>query len=164
MSGYPVKLAKTEDGSYTWTSSIDVDYYRKSVGVGFKYCIGMAVFLLVFGGAASYHYKSWTSFWAVTGSVGVFLLITCLVFGLTLLAVDPQDTYVLTETYVKTGSGKSSAYFTFKNAKTAICTRKYVELQGKLAKMRVYAPEEDFDFVRSFIMNRIPGDCEIRYE
>ena len=46
----------------------------------------------------------------VLGCTAVFLLITFLVFGLTLLATDPQESYEMTETYIKTGSGKSSAY------------------------------------------------------
>ena len=70
----------------------------------------------------------------------------------------------MNEIFVKTGSGKSSVYFDFTKAKTVIFTRKYIELQGKVKKMRVYMREEDSDFVRRHIMNRLGGDCEIRYE
>lgn len=30
--------------------------------------------------------------------------------------------------------------------------------------MRVYALEGDFPFISDYILNRLPGDCESRYE
>ena len=40
---------------------------------------------------------------------------------------------------------------------------RYVELWGRVAKMRVYAPEEDMEFVKRHIRNRLTGGCDIRY-
>ena len=61
------------------------------------------------------------------------------------------------------GYGKSSVYFDFDKAKVAIFTPKYIELQGRIKKIRVYVPEEDYSFVKGYIMSRLTGDCEIRY-
>ena len=33
-----------------------------------------------------------------------------------------------------------------------------------IKKLRVFVPEEDYDFVKRYIMNRLTGECEIRYE
>ena len=134
------------------------------MGLGLKACIGIAAFLLVFGGILSYQYRDLQSFFIVLGCAGVFLLITLLVFGLTLLASDPHETYEMTETFVKSGSGKSSVYFEFRKAKTVIFSRKYIELQGKIKKTRIYTPAEDSEFIRDFIRNRLPEDCRVRYE
>ena len=49
-------------------------------------------------------------------------------------------------------------------AKTAVFTPKYIELQNGIKKIRVFVPEEDYDFVKRYIMNRLTGECEIRYE
>ncbi len=40
---------------------------------------------------------------------------------------------------------------------------RYIELWGRVAKMRVYAPEEDMEFVKRHIRNRLTGGCDIRY-
>ena len=163
MYEYPVIITKQPDGSYTWSCSIEVDYFRRNMGLGFKACIGNAVFMLLYGAWLSFPHKDWTTMLIVAGCVGVFLLITFLVFGLTLLASDPQEGYMMTDTYVKSGSGKSSVYFDYSKARTAVFTRKYIELQGRVKKIRVYFPEEDRDFVKSFIMSRLPWDCQKRY-
>ena len=51
----------------------------------------------------------------------------------------------------------------FDKARTAVFARNYIELKGRIGKIRVYAPAEDFDFVRGYIMSHLTGDCEIRY-
>ena len=164
MSWYPTEITEQPDGSYTWRCSIEVEYHRKSMGTGFKACIGIAVFLLVFGAFFAWQQQDRETFWIVAGCTAVFLLITVLVFGLTLLATDPQEIYQMTDEYVKTGSGRSSAYFRFRKTKTAVFTRRYIELQGKVTKMRIYIPAEDLDYVKDFIRVRLPDDCDIRYE
>jgi hypothetical protein len=70
----------------------------------------------------------------------------------------------MTETFVHSGYGKSSVYFDFKKVKTIVLGGKYIELRGKTKRMRIYVPEEDYDFVRSFIQVRVPMECEIRKE
>ena len=30
--------------------------------------------------------------------------------------------------------------------------------------MRAYVPEEDYDFVKGYVMSRLKGECEIRYQ
>lgn len=120
--------------------------------------------MLLFGAYLSYRYDRWKSMLVVAACVGVFLLVTLLVFGLTLLATDPQERYELTDTYIKIGSGRSSAFYRFRKIRTAAVTKKYIELQGKITRTRVYAPAEDFNFVRSYILDRLPGECDVRYE
>ena len=124
MSDNLAKITRNSFGFYTWRCSIDVDYYRKGMGMGVKACLGIAAFVLVFGGILAIQYDDWTSF---------------------------------------LGYGKSSVYFDFDKAKVAIFTPKYIELQGRIKKIRVYVPEEDYSFVKGYIMSRLTGDCEIRY-
>ena len=162
MADKPVTLTKDLDGSYTWSCAIEADYHRDSIRPGFYACIGIAVFLLVFGGILSWKYHDWTVFWIVAACAGVFMLLTVLLFGLAFSAENPQERFAMTETYVKTGSGRSSVYFNYKKAQTVILTGRYIELQGKTGRMRVYAPEEDFDFVRSYIQSHLPACCDIR--
>ena len=133
------------------------------MGMGVKACLGIAAFVLVFGGILAIQYDDWTSFLIVAGSDAVFLLITFVVFKFAFLPKDPKESYEMSDIFVKSGYGKSSVYFDFDKAKVAIFTPKYIELQGRIKKIRVYVPEEDYSFVKGYIMSRLTGDCEIRY-
>ena len=164
MSDYLAKIHKNSNGFCVWSCSMDVDYYRKGMWMGVRACLGIAAFILVFGGILSIQYNDWTSFLIVAGSDAVFLLITFVVFKLAFSARDPQESYEMSDIYVKSGYGKSSVYFDYDKAKVAIFTPKYIELQKGIKKMRVYVPEEDYSFVKGYIMSRLSGECEIKYE
>ena len=164
MEEYSSNIKKEPDDSYVWTCSIDPEYYRESLKPGLYACLGIAVFLLLFGGYLAYMYKNPMHFGIVVGCVAVYLLITALTFRLAFSADDPHETYKMSDIYVKNGYGKSSVYFDYDKAKTVIITGKYLELMGKVKKIRVYTPEGDFPFVSNYILNRLPGDCERRYE
>ena len=140
MSAYPEKLKKGPDGSYSWFCSIDPDYYRSSIRPGLIACV------------------------IIAGCAGVFMLISCFFFGLAFSASDPQETYEISEVYVKTGYGRSSVYLHFDKVRAVLFTRKYIELWGRNRKMRVYVPTEDSDFVKDFIHSHLPLGCDIRYE
>ena len=143
---------------------MDVDYYRKGMWMGVRACLGIAAFILVFGGILSIQYNDWTSFLIVAGSDAVFLLITFVVFKLALSAKDPQERYEMSDVYIKSGYGKSSVYFDYDKARVAIFTPRYIELQSGIKKIRVFVPEEDYSFVKGYIMSRLTGECEIRYK
>ena len=164
MSDNFAKITRNSYGFYTWRCSMDVDYYRKGMGMGIKACLGIAAFILVFGGIMAIQFDDWMYFLIVAGCDAVFLLIMFVVFKLALSAEDPQESYEMSDIFVKSGYGKSSVYFDFDKAKVAIFTPKYIELQGRIKKIRVYVPEEDYSFVKGYIMNRLTGECEIRYE
>ena len=142
---------------------MDVDYYREGMGAGIMACLGIAVFILAFGGIMAIKYNDWTNFLIVAGSDAVFLLITFVVFKLALSAKDPQERYEMSDVYIKSGYGKSSVYFDYDKARVAIFTPRYIELQSGIKKIRVFVPEEDYSFVKGFIMSRLTGECEIRY-
>ena len=143
---------------------MDVDYYREGMGAGIMACLGIAVFILAFGGIMAIKYNDWTNFLIVAGSDAVFLLITFVVFKLALSAKDPQERYEMSDVYIKSGYGKSSVYFDYDKARVAIFTPRYIELQSGIKKIRVFVPEEDYSFVKGYIMSRLTGECEIRYK
>ena len=90
--------------------------------MGIKACLGIAAFILVFGVIMAVQYKDWTNFLIMAGSDAVFLLITFVVFKLALSAEDPQESYEMSDIYVKSGYGRSSVYFDFDKAKAAVFT------------------------------------------
>ena len=163
MSDNFAKITRNSNGFYTWRCSMDVDYYREGMGVGIYACLGIAAFILIFGGIMAIQFNDWTNFMIVAGCDGIFLLITFVVFRLALSAKDPQESYEMSDVYIKSGYGKSSVYFDYDKTKVAIFTPKYIELQSGIKKMRIFVPEEDYSFVKGYIMSRLTGECEIRY-
>ena len=159
-----MSMKKQQNGSYVWISSIDPEYHRNSIRPGIYICIGIAAFLLLFGGVLSWQYKDLKSFLIVAACTGVFILIFMLAFGLAFSAKDPQERYELTEVYVKIGSGKYSVYYDFEKLRQVTFHRNYIELRGRIRRARVYtSTEEDMDVVKRYIMNRLTGNTEIRY-
>ena len=163
MDNTLVKITKNQNGFYNWTCSIDGEYYRRNMWLGIKACLGIAVFVLVFGGFLSFQNNDWKSLLIVAGCDAVFLLITFAVFKLALSDQNPTESYEMTDIYIKSGYGKSSVYFDYDKARGAVITPKFIELHRGIKKMRVYIPAEDYEFVKGYIMSRLTGECEISY-
>ena len=157
-------IAKRPNNTYTWSCVIDADYHRSIMRPGFYACIGIACFLLLFGGILSWQYQDWDTFWIVAASTGVFMLISILCFGFAFSIKDPWESYELSDVYVKIGSGKSSIYYDFKKIRQVSFHPKYIEVRGRTRRSRIYVQtKEDMEFVKRYIMNRLTGDTEIRY-
>ena len=95
--------------------------------------------------------------------IGVILVIGLPLLFLWNSAPDPHEQYLMTEDYVKSGYGKSSIFSEFKKTRELLITPKYLELTGPRSSNRIYVPEEDMDFVRNFIAERMPEGVNIRY-
>ena len=95
--------------------------------------------------------------------IGVILVIGLPLLFLWNSAPDPHEQYLMTEDYVKSGYGKSSIFSEFKKTRELLITPKYIELTGPRSSNRIYVPEEDMDFVRNFITERMPDGVNIRY-
>ena len=153
---------KELDGAYRWSCSIDTDYHRR---FGMKGLWGIlfvcaAVFIVFI--IASRGTDAGNDFWIPLLVTGVILVIGLPLIYLWNSASDPHEQYVMNEVYVKSGYGKASVYSEFKKIKEAVVTVKYIELIGKNGRSRVYVPAEDMDFVRDYILERLPEDAAVR--
>ena len=101
MEEYSSNIKKEPDDSYVWTCSIDPEYYRESLKPGLYACLGIAVFLLLFGGYLAYKFRNPMHFGIVVGCVAIYLLITALTFRLAFSADDPHETYKMSDIYTK---------------------------------------------------------------
>lgn len=158
------KLTKDPDGSFHWNCPIDTDYHKKSGKEGlWGVLILCAVVLFIFLGV-SHGTDAKDDIWIPLLVIGVILLITLPLLFLWNSASDPHEQYVITDEYVKSGYGKSSIYSEFKKTNEVVVTAKYIEMIGKYRNNRIYVPAEDMDFVREFILNRIPADALVRHK
>ena len=165
LFGNPGKITQQPDGSYCWTCSIDAEYYRSTIKPAKISFLIIAAFIMVFGACLYFRYQDPEILAIIAASDAVFLLIAffvCWIFER--ISTDPQESYVMTDTFIKTGSGKTSSYFDFKRARSLTISSKYLELKGQVVSKRVYVPEEDMAFVRNYIITHIPMDAEKRYE
>ena len=161
---YTNRVTQQEDGAYRWRSTVEKEYEQRSYTMTKYICVGIAAFMLLFGGLLGLQYGAMEAFLPVVFSVVVFLIISFGICWIMEKAPGPySEIYELTDTYVKTGSGRTSAYFHFSKAKEVIVSPKFIELKGTFGGPRVYASEEDMPFVKGWIMSRIPGTATIHY-
>lgn len=170
LFGYPSRVTKQPNGTYWWFHRIDTKYYRdREIYPAVWACGFIAAFVMGYGLVLTILFDDWENFWIVALCDLVFILISAVVirlfgWGTGKTKIDPKEMYILSDTYIKTGSGKSSVYFDFKGTRQITVTAGYLELKGKIKSTRIYVPEEDMAFVKGYVMNRMPGDVEIRYE
>ena len=72
-----------------------------------------------------------------------------------------RRTYRMMDELIATGLGRRTAVFEFRKAKRMIVGKRYIELRGTISAFRLYVPEEDLDFVRDYIRERVPVECEM---
>lgn len=102
--------------------------------------------------------------WVPMIPIGVVLVIALPLLYLQYHASDPHEQYVMNEEYVKSGYGKSSVYTLFRKTTYIEITPKYFELYNGHRRNRIYVPEEDRDFVREFILERLPETASIHHK
>ncbi|MDO5132106.1 MAG: hypothetical protein Q4D81_03865 [Eubacteriales bacterium] len=168
--GYPDRVTRQKDGTYQWYCEIEVDYYRnRSIYPAIWICGGIALFVLLYGLILSLQFDGGKSMMVVLLCTAVFIAISAVVirlygWGTGKTPFEPREMYILTDDFVKSGSGKSAEYIDFKRVREMVIKADYLELIEKHRRKRIYVPAEDMPFVRTFIMGRVPGDAEIRYE
>ena len=164
MTEIPRRVTLQPNGTYIWSAELDMDIERKNYRTGGLIWVVIAAAIFLIGIIFLLRSHRWQPFLYITGFVIVILLIT---FGV----VKGQEnmgqmrrTYRLMDELIATGSGRRTAVFDFRKAKVMILGKRYIELQGTIGAFRAYVPEADFDFVRNYIQERIPMECEIKYE
>lgn len=157
------KITRDPDGSFHWDCSVDTDFHRRSGRQGIWGILSLCAFVLVIFFFVSRGTDVRNDWWIPLLVIGVILVIGLPLLFLWNSAPDPHEQYLMTEEYVKSGYGKSSIFSEFKKTRELLITPKYIELTGPRSSNRIYVPEEDMDFVRNFIVERMPDEVNIRY-
>ena len=156
------RINKDPNGCYHWNCSIEREFHRKSGrqgiwGVLIICAVVVIVFLIATQGGDLLN-----DFWIPVLVISVIVAITLPLIILWYSAPDPHEQYSMTEDYVKSGYGQGAIFSEFKKTNEVMITQKYIELVGKYRNNRIYAPEEDMDFVKDFILERLPDDVVIK--
>ena len=157
------RIIQNPDGSYHWECPIDQDFHRQSARKGLCGVLVLcAVVILVFL-FASRESDVQGVLSVPLLVIGVILLIALPLLYLMYFAENPHEEYLLTEEYVKSGYSRSAIFSNFNKTTEAVITAKYIELTGDFRTNRIYIPAEDMDFVRDYIVKRLPENVRIRY-
>ncbi len=162
---YPPRVMLQEDGAYRWRCATDVAYERKNLRTGLIACVGIAVGIVVFGVITSVMHHTWEFMGVVLGCTAVFLAISLVIFlGISHVMTDPQEIYEMREELVMFGSGKRSAYASYDAVRRIVVMSRCMDIKCRVSKIRIYMPEEDAAFVKSYILARVNPVAEIVYE
>ena len=162
---YPDRVTEFEPGVYRWQCRTSKKEERKAYSATIKACIIIAVFVLVMSVVFCIMLDDWGGMWIEAVCVGVFMLIALLIcWGLDRLPGGVREMYVMTDTYLKSGTGRASAYFSYKRTKVIMIYPDHIELIGPFGGPGVFAPPEDLPFVRAYMLSRMPGTARIEYK
>lgn len=156
------KITQESNGSYHWDCSIDTEYHKESGRKGLWGVLFLCVFVLVAFFIATGGGGGLGDLWIPLLVIGVILVIAVPLLLMWNSAGDPHEQYEMTEEYVKSGYSKSAIYSEYKKTEEVVFTDKYIEMCGKYGRNRIYVPEEDMEFVREFILKRLPEGVQGR--
>ena len=154
------RVEKQPDGSYHWSCSIDKEFHMRSVRAGYFGLAFVIGFVLLLGAFLTFSGKD-NDFALVLIPAAVVLITALPLLILSGNAKDPHQRYDMNEEYVKSGYGQAARFTYFKQAKEVTVAGNYIEFAGKFRNNRIYIPREDMEFVKEFILSRIPEDAVI---
>ncbi len=157
------RVTQKPDGTYRWSCRIDTEFHRRSAKKGVWGCVIIAAVILIIYALIPSSPRMQKEIWMAFIPIAVVMAIALPLLFLQYRASDPHEQYVMSEDYVKSGYGKSAVYSEFKKTKELTVAPKYIELVGRHGSNRVYVPLEDMDYVRDYIIKRMPEDVNIRY-
>lgn len=155
--------AFTQDarGAYHWAGRIDRAYEGKSFKITFGVCGGICLFIILMSLLLGSE-MLWVVLLSCAGVMAVAAL-TCGLFSLN--AGKRLQHYTMTEEGVFLHQRRYEAPFLFKSIKKAVvCSdRSMIELYQSVGSGAVFAPPQQFDFVRRFILERLPDTAKVVY-
>ena len=152
-------ITQDERGLYHWTGTIDRAYEGKTCKITFGVCGGICLFIILMSLLLGSE-MLWVVLLSCAGVMAVAAL-TCGLFSLN--AGKRTQRYMMSEEGVYFHQRRYEALFPFKSIKKAVVypERSMSELYQKVGSGPVFVPPEEFDFVKRFILERLPDGTEV---
>ena len=155
------RVTKQPNGSYVWTCAIDPAFHHQNTQAGWRACLITGAVVLGFGLITALLNRSLTTLWVALLIDVIFLGMSGFLFRLSAKAEDPQECYVMSETSLQIGYGRSAVPTPYRKVEEFRIAPGYMELcYGKKVR-RFYVPEEDREFVRDYIRKRLPSTAVV---
>ena len=156
-------IERDENGTYHWVAAIDQEYDRKVIRILFGSIGGLCVLFLV---VALVKYPD--MFLATLLScLGALAVVSAVALPLMRLSRGRQQKYEMNEEYVRfVGYGKSDSYFHYKGIRRVRVnrSRNLINIKGIAVSAPFFVLPEDFEFVRNYIILRLPDSAKVIYE
>ena len=161
----PDRVTMQPDGSYRWSAVMDREVELENNKNAMKICIGAAIVIMLSGVILSVIYHYGMGIW-MSVALGIIIIVITIgvVHGQNNYPGKLRKTYTMHGSGIRTGTGRKTAVFSFKDAKTVIVGKRFIELRAKIGAFRAYLPEEDVSFVQGYILSRVPEEAEVQYE
>jgi hypothetical protein len=156
-------IERDENGTYHWTAAIDGEYDRKIIRIVFGAIGGLCVLLTVYA-LVRYPDMFLTT---LLSCLGVLAVVSAVALPLMRLSRGRQQKYEMNEEYVRfVGSGRSDSYFHYKGIRRVRVNRarNLIHIRGIAVSAPFFVPPEGFEFVRNYILSRLPDSAKVSYE
>ena len=156
-------IERDENGTYHWTAAIDGEYDRKIIRIVFAAIGGLCVLLTVYA-LIKYPDMFLTT---LLSCLGVLAVVSAVALPLMRLSRGRQQKYEMNEEYVRfVGYGRSDSYFHYKGIRRVRVNRarNLIHIRGIAVSAPFFVPPEGFEFVRNYILSRLPDSAKVSYE
>ena len=156
-------IERDENGTYHWTAAIDGEYDRKIIRIVFGAIGGLCVLLTVYA-LVKYPDMFLTT---LLSCLGVLAVVSAVALPLMRLSRGRQQKYEMNEEYVRfVGYGRSDSYFRYKGIRRVRVNRarNLIHIRGIAVSAPFFVPPEGFEFVRNYILSRLPDSAKVSYE
>ena len=156
-------IERDENGTYHWTAAIDGEYDRKIIRIVFGAIGGLCVLLTVYA-LGKYPDMFLTT---LLSCLGVLAVVSAVALPLMRLSRRRQQKYEMNEEYVRfVGTGRSDSYFRYKGIRRVRVSRprNLIHIRGIAVSAPFFVPPEGFEFVRNYIVSRLPDSAKVSYE
>ena len=156
-------IERDENGTYHWTAAIDGEYDRKIIRIVFGAIGGLCVLFTVYA-LVRYPDMFLTT---LLSCLGVLAVVSAVALPLMRLSRGRQQKYEMNEEYVRfVGTGRSDSYFHYKGIRRVRVNRarNLIHIRGIAVSAPFFVPPEGFEFVRNYIVSRLPDGAKVSYE
>ena len=156
-------IERDENGTYHWTAAIDGEYDRKIIRIVFGAIGGLCVLFTVYA-LVKYPDMFLTT---LLSCLGVLAVVSAVALPLMRLSRGRQQKYEMNEEYVRfVGYGRSDSYFRYKGIRRVRVNRErnLIHIRGIAVSAPFFVPPEGFEFVRNYILSRLPDSAKVSYE
>ena len=156
-------IERDENGAYHWTAAIDGEYDRKIIRIVFGAIGGLCVLFTVYA-LVKYPDMFLTT---LLSCLGVLAVVSAVALPLMRLSRGRQQKYEMNEEYVRfVGYGRSDSYFRYKGIRRVRVNRarNLIHIRGIAVSAPFFVPPEGFEFVRNYIVSRLPDSAKVSYE
>ena len=156
-------IERDENGTYHWTAAIDGEYDRKIIRIVFGAIGGLCVLFTVYA-LVRYPDMFLTT---LLSCLGVLAVVSAVALPLMRLSRGRQQKYEMNEEYVRfVGFGRSDSYFHYKGIRRVRVNRarNLIHIRGIAVSAPFFVPPEGFEFVRNYIVSRLPDGAKVSYE